>query len=1267
MEWRKIYAREIEAETVVVVGGNDADTLDGYDSSAFTRKAENATVTGAWTFNDDITMGSGKTVDGVDISAHAARHITSGADEVDGDKLDIDWDPSNYTPATTPSEADSVDNLTAHLYGIDQILGTLGADLTDETFVVMSLSGDLSNERVLTAGDGLDLTDGGAGGNATLAVDVTDFIGSGLTESSNNIDLDWGTPTIGTIEPDDSASAGSSTNPARSDHQHAIVAASAGAIEPDDGVAEGSATSFARSDHQHSIVAAAPSSNLSISTTNAEGSATSFGRSDHSHAITTSANPGAAAAILASDASGRLQLTGFGIGATASGDHLILGDSVQIQWSDVVLSRAAANELQLAAGDMLRVERIEGIAAANLTIAPDGDVIFDPTGDDILPTTGYDLNLGSLQYKYKTLHAAELWVETLVAQNTIATIGGRILVGPTTKLTSDLAPASTTMYVEHNEMTTNDIAYLEADGKVEFILISSTPGGVGPYSYTVVRNADGTGANQWYAGDAVFNTGATGDGFIDLYSLGGVGNSLFDDETGANWGTEYHGLSMANGQAFIDVDNVDLSSWVGTEGSNTPYRIMIKDSSGNGAWGYIGAADAGRTYGSELLSNTGFESFTGTPNDNTTDDFDNWTEVGYGSGDFLDASTVQHGGTYAVEAYYGNDGCHMYQDVTVVAGELYVLSFWTRGDGGVQGRFRVEDQTSVADIIPVVGTGVSGTTYVQKTHYFTAPSGCSTARIYLYSPGLTGSCRFDDVSVKELTDGRVTAVHIVSAVNGSTRNWEGIDSSFDYNDSSYTFEILGPQGGYGPTIVGNVRNSISWNDWSEHWAIGNLENLYGYSGTTYGVALGKYGNSESFVLIDSASGVRMMNRSGGTDYTKSQWKTDGSFWAGDSASTERLEWDSTNGLRIFDNNNNATIQFDISGNADITNVLRMPGASSAIAIGATPPTSSTVGTGIWIDRTGLFALDTNVYQVKIDATDGILYAGGGYTTISVDGIRIEAPTTYAQTRSYQFTDSSGTELGGLYGQDPSGTHAIKLGAEAVTGDDSTLLVFSDSPTDKSASLYLSVADGGTAVVSLSLIQTPSSYTWKAETQGDFEFELEGGGTTEFRIEDASNNPLFLVGDTDGGARIDNGLWVGSVATAPDASDIHYEGQLRSYKNSTSYVNYAYVPITAVKAWDGASNKATATLDLQSSPFSLPANIKAIAVYLGYSPTTSNIGDYASLERASGEGSALVARVTNTSTFADASGIVNCDGSGDIYFTTNDSTNTVYLYIHGYWI
>lgn len=66
---------------------------------------------------------------------HASKHITSGADEIDGDKLNIDFNPVYSTPATTPAEATSLDDLTAHLYGIDRgkvpIDGTLDMAFVD--------------------------------------------------------------------------------------------------------------------------------------------------------------------------------------------------------------------------------------------------------------------------------------------------------------------------------------------------------------------------------------------------------------------------------------------------------------------------------------------------------------------------------------------------------------------------------------------------------------------------------------------------------------------------------------------------------------------------------------------------------------------------------------------------------------------------------------------------------------------------------------------------------------------------------------------------------------------------------------------------------------------------------------------------------------------------------------------------------------------------------------------------------------------------------
>jgi hypothetical protein len=83
------------------------------------------------TFSGDINMGGNditnvNEVDGVDVSNHAGRHIDGGADVVDADKAEISWTGyTAYTPDTSPAEVDATDQLTAHLAGIDDALGSV--------------------------------------------------------------------------------------------------------------------------------------------------------------------------------------------------------------------------------------------------------------------------------------------------------------------------------------------------------------------------------------------------------------------------------------------------------------------------------------------------------------------------------------------------------------------------------------------------------------------------------------------------------------------------------------------------------------------------------------------------------------------------------------------------------------------------------------------------------------------------------------------------------------------------------------------------------------------------------------------------------------------------------------------------------------------------------------------------------------------------------------------------------------------------------------
>jgi len=348
--------------------------------------------------------------------------------------------------------------------------------------------------------------------------------------------------------------------------------------------------------------------------------------------------------------------------------------------------------------------------AGSMILAPQGDVLFDPTGNDLLPVTGYDLNIGSLAKKYLTLHCAELWVETLVAQDTIATIGGRILVGPTTVLINDINTTQTTITVKHNEWRRYDTPYLEAAGKVEFLLVAYTS----PISGVDV-------AADWFK--------VTGN--HTSYYTAGVKFTI-DGSTGNNgeWTVISSSYSAPDTTINVeeDVTNATVDGWVLYRGAQ------------------------------------GGESFIYTVNRNRD-----------GSG--------------------GNE--------------------WYAGDA-------------------VFNMGNVGDGFID-----------------LYS---------------------------VHGVKSGTQ--------------------------YGPTIVGNVRNSTTFNDWSEHWAIGQLNGLYGYAATTYGLGLGKYSATSAYMTIDPTNGIRFY----GNNVIMGQWQPGGDVIFGQVATNKaNLFWDQSEGKLNFRGGANGTV------------------------------------------------------------------------------------------------------------------------------------------------------------------------------------------------------------------------------------------------------------------------------------------------------------------------------------------------------------------------
>jgi hypothetical protein len=187
---------------------------------------------------------------------------------------------------------------------------------------------------------------------------------------------------------------------------------------------------------------------------------------------------------------------------------------------DITSQGNISADVDLVAGGAIWTPRVH--APGNLTIAPNADILFDPGSGVMLPQDPYSVHIGAINRKFLTLHASELWVENLVAQDTMATIGGRLFIAPSTNVVADVTVGATSIRVKHNNLINGDTIRFESNARVEFMRVTSNASGSeGDWTYSVTRNLDGSGLNEWYAGDSLTTT----DSFIDVYSLRGAKSS----------------------------------------------------------------------------------------------------------------------------------------------------------------------------------------------------------------------------------------------------------------------------------------------------------------------------------------------------------------------------------------------------------------------------------------------------------------------------------------------------------------------------------------------------------------------------------------------------------------------------------------------------------------------------------------------------------------------------------------------------------------------
>ncbi len=210
-------------------------------------------------------------------------------------------------------------------------------------------------------------------------------------------------------------------------------------------------------------------------------------------------------------------------------------------------------------------------------------------------------------------------------------------------------------------------------------------------------------------------------------------------------------LSLVNGTAFVDFSAAgSLTNYVGR-------KIVIADSAGKKATGYIKAAGTGETYGNERITNGGFDSDTG------------WTkDAGFAISEGLLIGT-------------GITGLHgVSQTVTTIQKALY------------KAQFVLISLSSGTTFFYVFNTSLStGTTLGTHTQYRSCPQ--TVYGMGLQTNGTNVNSSFDDVSLKQVLSPSTTGVTIVNTPGGPTQNWAEIESGFDPNDAN----------GYGYTIYGS--------------------------------------------------------------------------------------------------------------------------------------------------------------------------------------------------------------------------------------------------------------------------------------------------------------------------------------------------------------------------------------------------------------------------------------------------------------------------------
>ena len=676
----------------------------------------------------------------------------------------------------------------------------------------------------------------------------------------------------------------------------------------------------------------------------------------------------------------------------------------------------------------------------------------------INPRSSVTVDIGDYNRRVRSLYAAELQVETLVAQNVMATIGGRIMVAPTVKLIADLANTGTATSFNTNLQswwTLDEASGTRNDsrGSNSLTSINSVSSTTGKQSSAAVF----TGASSMKLNRADNTSLSVGD--IDFMFCAWIYPTL---NSGARQTIICKG-STATLEYKLDIDwsasgAVKWAVW-NSSGTSTEvtggvvtvnawhFICAYHDANGNAIGVAVNGSETNTSHTTGVRDGTG--NFTLGARD--TDQFytGRIDEVGYWKSYIPDS----HARSW----------------------------LYNRGNG----RTYSEVNTQVQSTIDVDGNGMAANDFAYMA---AAPGGVAqieAMRVYSSPSTIGGGYRY---TVIRNYDG--TGLNSWNAGDAVVNL--GGNAGEGYIDITSTSTIHGE---LGPTIAIYQRTGSSvWDETSPTVALGNLRSFVDYASDKSGMAIGNDltltpATGFKGLTADATNGLRMFSTDikmyNGATQTVNIDNAGTDVWIGLSSADKRISWNGTT--------------LGVSGSITISAGSGFSG-SGYLQTGS--GTKDSTLNGFNIDGTEIVGQASGVDQVVL-GTDGKIKAGAGNVILDSAGISVIGGS------SFIIKQDAGTTKGYVYSSNPldsllvnntgvgvktagvATTESVSLRANASGGRSSEIAIEATGSTSTNRVRLLAYSGNTTTSGQATLTET------------SFALALNGTGTDDFIIDSTS--------------------------------------------------------------------------------------------------------------------------------------------------------------------